>query len=50
MHPGELLREEILPALGRPRVEVSGVCFSAERLHKPANQFAGCESLCENLV
>ncbi len=23
MHPGELLREEILPALGRPRVEIA---------------------------
>ncbi len=23
IHPGELLREEILPALGRPRVEIS---------------------------
>jgi antitoxin HigA-1 len=23
MHPGELLREDILPALGRPRVEIA---------------------------
>ena len=23
MHPGELLREEILPALGRPRAEIA---------------------------
>lgn len=23
MHPGELLREEILPALGRPRTEIA---------------------------
>jgi addiction module HigA family antidote len=23
MHPGELLREEILPSLGRPRVEIA---------------------------
>jgi len=23
MHPGELLREEILPALGRPKTEIT---------------------------
>jgi addiction module HigA family antidote len=34
MHPGELLREEILPALGRPRVEIARLLgVSRQALH-----------------
>jgi len=34
MHPGELLREEILPALGRPRVEIAHLLgVSRQALH-----------------
>jgi antitoxin HigA-1 len=34
MHPGELLREEILPALGRPRVEIARLLgVSRQTLH-----------------
>jgi addiction module HigA family antidote len=34
MHPGELLREEILPALGRPRVEIAQLLgVSRQSLH-----------------
>jgi antitoxin HigA-1 len=34
MHPGELLREEILPALGRPRVEIARLLgISRQALH-----------------
>jgi hypothetical protein len=25
VHPGELLREEILPAIGRPRAEIEAI-------------------------
>ena len=34
MHPGELLREEILPALGRPRAEIAQLLgVSRQALH-----------------
>jgi addiction module HigA family antidote len=34
IHPGELLREEILPALGRPRVEIARLLrVSRQALH-----------------
>ena len=34
MHPGEVLREEILPALGRPRVEIARLLgVSRQALH-----------------
>lgn len=34
MHPGELLREEILPALGRPRAEIAHLLgVSRQALH-----------------
>jgi addiction module HigA family antidote len=34
MHPGELLRVEILPALGRPRVEIAHLLgISRQALH-----------------
>ena len=34
MHPGELLREEILPALGRPRAEIASLLrVSRQALH-----------------
>ena len=34
MHPGELLREDILPALGRPRVEIARLLgVSRQALH-----------------
>jgi antitoxin HigA-1 len=34
MHPGELLREEILPALGRPRAEIAHLLgISRQALH-----------------
>ena len=34
MHPGELLRKEILPALGRPRVEIARLLgVSRQALH-----------------
>jgi len=34
MHPGELLREDILPALGRPRVEIAHLLrISRQALH-----------------
>ena len=34
MHPGELLREDILPALGRPRIEIAQLLgVSRQALH-----------------
>lgn len=34
MHPGELLREDVLPALGRPRVEIARLLgVSRQTLH-----------------
>jgi addiction module HigA family antidote len=34
MHPGELLRQEILPALGRPRVQIAQLLgVSRQALH-----------------
>jgi len=34
MHPGELLRDEILPALGRPRIEIARLLgVSRQALH-----------------
>jgi addiction module HigA family antidote len=34
MHPGELLREEIVPALGRPRAEIARLLgVSRQTLH-----------------
>ena len=34
MHPGELLREDVLPALGRPRVEIARLLgMSRQALH-----------------
>ncbi len=34
MHPGELLREDVLPALGRSRVEIAGLLgVSRQALH-----------------
>jgi len=34
MHPGKLLREDILPALGRPRVEIARLLgVSRQALH-----------------
>ena len=34
MHPGELLREEIIPALGRPRTEIARLLgISRQTLH-----------------
>ena len=34
MHPGELLREDILPALGRPRIEIAHLLrISRQALH-----------------
>ena len=34
MHPGELLREDVLPAFGRPMIEVAGLLkVSRQTLH-----------------
>lgn len=34
MYPGELLREDVLPALGRPKVEIAGLLgISRQTLH-----------------
>jgi len=34
MHPGELLREDVLPALGRPRAEIASLLgVSRQALH-----------------
>jgi addiction module HigA family antidote len=34
MHPGELLREDVLPALGRPRAEIARLLgISRQALH-----------------
>jgi addiction module HigA family antidote len=34
MHPGELLREDIIPALGRPKTEIAGLLgISRQTLH-----------------
>ena len=41
MHPGELLREEILPALGRPRAEIAHLLgVSRQALHAVLNERA----------
>jgi antitoxin HigA-1 len=41
MHPGELLREEILPALGRPRAEIARLLrVSRQALHAVVSERA----------
>ena len=41
MHPGELLREEILPSLGRPRAEIAHLLgISRQALHAVVTEHA----------
>lgn len=39
MHPGELLQEDVLPALGRPKTEISHLlCISRQTLYDILNE------------
>jgi addiction module HigA family antidote len=46
MHPGELLREDVLPALGRPVGEIAGLlCISRQALHAILTEHAAVTPL-----